>query len=106
MPKVWKVSWRHTEPEEVECEVPGYPNRDPAGDIMYENSHYSAPESAWDWLMRDVAAHQSLLARHIKETQDRLRELEKELALSVVRRAKIDEGRAEFLEKRGRHGEE
>ena len=60
---VYYVSDGDDRPEPVECVSPGYPNLDERGRTMYDNSHFRTEQEAWEWLIRDVDAMSSLVAR-------------------------------------------
>lgn len=65
---------------------------DTAGRRINASSHYSKVEDAWAWLLKDVEAQQSLVAREIKRLRGEIARAEKEAADAVVRRQAIIEG--------------
>lgn len=70
---VYKWDFETPRPIPVECETPGFPNRDADGDTMYVNTHYATEEEAWGSLVEDRKAGLSLSTRSMRELQRRLK---------------------------------
>ena len=73
---LYRASDDMTEPKEVMGT--GYPDNDSDGVPIYENTHYVKLEWAWDGLMRQRAAHVSLVGSGVAECKRQLRKAEGE----------------------------
>lgn len=93
---VWYASDSTEVPEPVECDVPGYPNRDKQGRVMYLNSHFATEAEAWAHLLRSGEAGQSLSAIAYDEAKRKLEKATTQLAEDAARRCRIEDGFAEF----------
>jgi hypothetical protein len=99
---VWKGGDNQTEPVAVACEKPGYPNRDVHGDVMYENTHFSTREQAWDSIRRSAEAQVTLGADRLTDAQQALRIAEQRAAEAAQKMAAyIKARRAENKESNG-----
>jgi hypothetical protein len=72
MPTVYKIDVEGAAPVPVECEVPGYPNRDADGEVMCDNSHFATLAEAWDAQLRDTDAHVMLAGQEVARLRERL----------------------------------
>lgn len=84
---VWRGGDGQTEPVAVECEKPGYPNRDVHGDVMYDNTHFLTREQAWDSVRRNVEAWVSIAAGNLTQAQEALRIAEQRAAEAAQKMA-------------------
>jgi hypothetical protein len=91
MTTVWYVNDDAEAPEEVACDVPGYPNRDAKGRTMYVNSHCTSEAAAWDRLLDSGRARQDLAASAYAEAQRALQRRTEDLAEAAARRTRIEE---------------
>lgn len=94
--KVFKVDTRNTTVREVECETPGYPNKDVEGDVMYENTHFATAGEAWDRLESCCKAAVNLAGVHLAEIRAEEVTLTRDLANKTLSLLKAVEGRVEF----------
>lgn len=101
MTTVWFVSDSVEIPEPVECEAPGYPNRDVKGRVMYLNSHYATEAEAWDFLLSSGRAGQDLARVEYEEAQQRRARAVEKLAIEAARRSRIEEGYEDFKRRSG-----
>ena len=69
-----------SEPEAVECEVVGYPNKDAKGRVQYENSHFSTIELAWKCLDANHRAWQHSASRDLVRAQNAVAAAKDDLA--------------------------
>ena len=56
----------------VECPVPGYPSLDVDREIQYVNTHFDTEEQAWENLLENTAAAQSLAVESYEEAKKTL----------------------------------
>lgn len=73
MPTVYKADARQTAPVPVVCEVPGYPNRDADGNVMYDNTHFENEADAWERLIQEHAAGVKLFCGEFRDLEVRMR---------------------------------
>lgn len=74
---VYKVGEEMVEP--VECETPGYPNRDVNGEVMYHNTHFEIEAEAWQQTLAEAEARLVMAARRVEELRKKLAEAGDEL---------------------------
>lgn len=73
MTKMWKVVYGSPAPVEVEAEVPCWPNRDEAGEQIFENTHFLSIEEAWP---KHLAEHKAGFSNHATDVNYQRRLLE------------------------------
>lgn len=87
-------------PESVECERPGYPNKDAQGRVMYENSHFRTEEEAWHSLLKNAEAGLRLCASALEDAQERVRQETERTAAAGLRLAKVMEAHKDWQRQR------
>lgn len=85
------------EPEPVECETPGYPNKDAKGLTMYNNSHYPTLAQAWDRMCSEAAAGLRLSTSSLEQAKRVVQHATEEVAADALRKLLVDRGREAFL---------
>lgn len=100
--KVWKGSDGMTAPEERECEVFGYPNRDSRGDTMYKNTHFRTEAEAWESIRESVQAGVSLTGHSVTYAKEQLRQVETQAAKAVEEFAVAMDGYRRFMASKGK----
>lgn len=87
----------------VECPVPGYPNRDADNEVQYVNSHFDTEREAWDSLLANTAAGQSLAVGEYEDAKAHLgaktRKLAERAAVHTRAMAAFDQWEIEQAEK-------
>ena len=53
---VYKINLEEGEVEPVKCEIPGYPNKDENGAVMYTNTHFDTKAAAYRALLTNIEA--------------------------------------------------
>lgn len=81
---LFRVDGASLEPEVVVLERDSAPER-----LVARGDHYENVADAWDWLERDVAAQQSLVAGEILRLRSLLARTEREAADAVIRAVEI-----------------
>lgn len=76
--KAYKI--KHNLVIEVECEELKYPLNDNEGDTIYENTHFKTKKEAYKAAIANCKAGLSMLQRQIKDTREKVGELEVKLA--------------------------
>ncbi len=86
MKTVWHKSETHSgcTVAPVQCETPGYPNRDVNGDTMYANSHYPSERMARIGMRLSLAAGLSLDTREVARLRAELSKFEKRVVDGVL----------------------
>ncbi|MDP3908873.1 MAG: hypothetical protein Q8Q14_00640 [Gemmatimonadales bacterium] len=99
MPTVWKLV--DDMPRAVECETPGYPNRDADGETMNSNTYFATEADAWIYAVRDAEAHVFLAARDVKNLRSALVRAEREASDAAIHIAKVLEAHHKWKEAEG-----
>lgn len=94
---VYKVGEEDVEP--VECETPGYPHRDAAGEVMYENTHFQSESKAWKQLLAEAESGVILEARNVEHLRAKLAEAEKKLVDASLRNVRTRNNYQEWKRK-------
>jgi hypothetical protein len=80
MTTIFYVNAELSEPEAVECELVGYPNRDAKGRTQFENTHYATIERAWKELDSNHRAWQHSVSRDLVQANAEVASAKDELA--------------------------
>lgn len=95
--KIWKGADRMLAPEERECEVFGYPNKDNTGETMNDQDFFLTEKEAWLNIIRGVEAGTSLAAREYERAQEQLHKAEQHCAEVVIELRNVQAGYRDFL---------
>jgi len=87
---IYHAECTFTRPEPVECDVPGYPNRDANGEQMFENTHFATEGEAWEKLVEGHRLHQEAMAHYVREARERLAKTEQQLVQAALDREECD----------------
>lgn len=84
MTKMWKVAYGHGSPIEVVAKKPCWPNLDSDGTTIFENTHFTDEEKAWEQHEREHRAGLSLAADRLKHAKEEVALREKQAADAAV----------------------
>lgn len=90
---VWKLGEGGI-PVAVECETPGYPNRDTDGAVMYNNSHWPTEAEAWVAGHGDIDAELSYRTDEVAKLRRAVTRAERELADAAIARRRFGQAMA------------
>ena len=82
---VWRVSHDLPWPEAVECDVPGWPNKDATGATMYDNTHFLEEKDCWEKMLVNAEAGQALGVVDLQQARAGVERATKRLADDAVR---------------------
>lgn len=88
-----------TGPIPVECETPGWPNRDIDGNTMYDNTHFPTEAEAWKRVLAEADAHVEMEARHVQHLRQTLQDEEKKLVEAVLKQREAIDNHRDWQEK-------
>jgi hypothetical protein len=74
--KVWKADRSKTAPIQVECEVFSWPNQDADGETIYDNSHFTNEDDAWETIIANHKAGVSLACMEVNQLRSELTKAE------------------------------
>lgn len=83
--KVYTYDYENVAVVERECATWGYPNKDSAGDTMYENTHFRTPLEAAEKLVRELEASMSIDVRGRRRALAEVDRVTKEIAETADR---------------------
>jgi hypothetical protein len=78
--RVFRVGCGDTKPVPVECDGLDYLMPDADGRTMYENTHFATEAEAWECLLDEVKAGESLAERDYRQAKDVLERCTRALA--------------------------
>ena len=100
---VWRVKEDATRPVAVQCEEPGYPNKDENGQTMHDNDTFLRESDAWAALLRERLAHHHLAASDYEQAATVCDRASVKLTVAAALRARAEKAFADW--KDGKEGE-
>lgn len=82
--KLWRVEYGIPHPVETMADNPSYPNTDASGNTIFENTHFTDKDEAWDKCIREHRAGVHLAALRVMEARRRLNDAEKSAADATI----------------------